>query len=71
MAVDPKQFVYRYNGDVSSEEIEVDSGGELPIPRAGEFVIRNGKQWRIVHRIIEPAADGMPASVRIFLTDHL
>jgi hypothetical protein len=70
-AGDPKQFVYRYNGDVDSEETEVDSGGELPIPGSGEFVIRKGKQWRIVHKIIEPAeADALP-TVRIFLTDHL
>jgi hypothetical protein len=73
MAVgDAKQFVYRYNGDPDSEEVEVDHEGLIPIPRSGEFMIRQGKQWRIVHKLIEPPEppDGLPI-VRIFLTDHL
>jgi hypothetical protein len=70
-AGDAKQFVYRYNGDPHSEEVEVDIEGVIPIPRAGEFVIRKGKQWRIVHKLIEPPEpEGLP-TVRIFLTDHL
>lgn len=66
-----KQFIYRYNGDVRSEEVEVDHDGERAIPRAGEFVIRKGKQWRIVHKIIEPSDTGKLPTVHLFLTDHL
>lgn len=63
-----KQIAYRYNGDENSEEFEVDLDGEVLLPQTGEFMIRKGKEWKAVHRIIESSgAEAIPI-IRIFLT---
>ena len=65
-----KQIVYRYNGDANSEESEVDLDGEVLLPQIGEFMIRKGKQWKAVHRIVEPSGAGAMPIIRIFLSDQ-
>ena len=69
-AKDAKQIVYRYNGDEKSEELEVDLDGEVALPQPGEYMVRKGKQWKAVHRIIESSGAGAIPVIRIFLTDQ-
>jgi hypothetical protein len=66
-----KQLVYRYNGVESSEEVEVDLDGEIPIPNRGDIVLRNGKNWEAVHVTTQISSDGSMPIVRIFLTDKV
>ena len=68
-----KQFVYRYNGVESSEEVELDRDGEIPTPAHGDILTRKGKQWKVIHVITQVAVAGEPAIpvVRVFLTDQL
>ncbi|MGO8719979.1 MAG: hypothetical protein ACLQMO_12285 [Acidobacteriaceae bacterium] len=66
-----KQIVYRYNGDVSSEEVVVDYDGEFPTPQAGDIVERNGKNWKAVQVMIESSNSGAIPILRAFLTDQL
>jgi hypothetical protein len=68
-----KQFVYRYNGVVTSDEIEVDFEGEKPTPQKDQVIVRNGKQWKIVMvNTEEPLNRSGPIPVvRVFLTDQL
>ena len=42
------QFVYRYNGDPSSEETESDLLGVVPVPVKGDVLNRRGKTWTVV-----------------------
>jgi hypothetical protein len=69
-AKNAKQIVYRYNGDENSEELEVDLDGEVILPQPGEFMIRKGKQWKAVHRVVESSGAGAIPVVRLFLSDH-
>jgi hypothetical protein len=45
---DAKQFVYRYNGVESSEEVEVDYDGEVSVPMQNQIVTRKGKAWKAI-----------------------
>jgi hypothetical protein len=67
---DSRKIVYRYNGDASSDEVEVDFNGDMPVPRAGESVTRNGKQWRTIQVEIESDGVGMMKVVHLYLTDR-
>jgi hypothetical protein len=66
---DAKQFVYRYNGDVKSEEVEQDLDGEGAIPVKDQIIQRNGKSWRVIHVTTEVSTrKGGPIPViRVFL----
>lgn len=66
-----KQLLYRYNGVESSEEVEVDTDGEIPVPAKDSIVMRKGKQWKVVHVITEVAGPRALPVVRIFLTDQV
>ena len=65
-----KQVVYRYNGDASTDEVEVDPCGEITIPERDDIIIRKGKRWNVVHVITEETVGGPQAIpiVRIFLS---
>jgi len=65
-----KQIVYRYNGDVSSEEVVVDYEGDIPTPKVGDIIERNKKAWKAVHRIVESSNSGAIPVLRVFLTDQ-
>ena len=41
-----KQIVYRYNGHISSDEIQADARGDLTFAK-GDIVRRPGKNWRV------------------------
>jgi hypothetical protein len=66
-----KQIVYRYNGDPKSDEVVQDADGVLPTHFMGEFVMRNGKLWKVVNVNDELTVAG-PRAIPIhwvFLTD--
>jgi hypothetical protein len=41
-----KQVVYRYNGHLSSDEIEFDAHGKLTFAK-GDVIWRPGKYWKV------------------------
>jgi hypothetical protein len=71
-AKDAKQFVYRYNGDVKSEEVEQDLDGEIVVPQKDQVIVRNGKRLKIVHVNIQSSLSksGPIPVVRVFLTEQ-
>jgi hypothetical protein len=71
MSNNMKQFVYRYNGVESSDEVEVDHDGEIPTPNRDDIITRKGKRWKAVHVITQVSSDGSVPVVRVFLTDQL
>ena len=68
-ARDTKQIIYRFNGDDTSEEIEIDFDGDIVLPEPGEIMIRRGKTWKAVQREIETSGPGTMPIIRLFLTD--
>jgi hypothetical protein len=70
-AKDAKQFVYRYNGDAKSEEVEPDMLGEASVPEKDNIVFRQGKNWKVVHLITEIGSDDRLPVIRVFLTDQI
>lgn len=69
---DAKQFVYRYNGDVKSEEVEQDLDGKVEVPHRGQLIVRNGKNWRVIHVETQSFLNksGPIPVVRVFLTEQ-
>ena len=65
----PKQFVYRYNGVESSEEVEQDFDGTHPVPDQGQVIWRKGKLWEVAHVITTLSGSGAIPVIRVFLTD--
>ena len=65
-----RQFVYQYNHD-RRQEVEQDLTGDRETPIIGSTVIRNGKEWKVVHVIAPVALNGTVPVVRVFLTDRL
>jgi hypothetical protein len=63
-----KQLVYRYNGDETTDEVELDMLGELSIPEKGSLIERKGHRWKVVHVIVEQLATAVPV-YRVFLID--
>lgn len=45
----PKQIVYRYNGDSSTDEVEMDILGNEEVPLKNSLVSRKGRTWTVVH----------------------
>jgi hypothetical protein len=43
---DTKQVVYRYNGHLSTDEIQFDAHGDLAFTK-GDIVWRPGKYWKV------------------------
>ena len=66
-----KQIVYRYNGDPSSEEVVVDSLGEMAVPSQGGVIERKGKRWKVLAVNVETGAKGQLPVHRVFLSDQL
>jgi hypothetical protein len=46
MMVGPKNVIYRYKGNLKSDELEFDKSGKLWFTQ-GDFVSRHGKTWKI------------------------
>ena len=48
-----KQIVFRYNGDPSTEEIDLDMDGDKSVPEQGSFIERKGERWKVVQVNVE------------------
>jgi hypothetical protein len=48
-----KQIVFRYNGDPTTEEIDLDMDGEKSVPKQSSFVDRKGERWKVVQVNVE------------------
>jgi hypothetical protein len=46
--MDAKELIYRYDGDPSTEERVTDVTGEGTVPKVGQIIERQGKEWRVV-----------------------
>lgn len=63
------RFVYRYNEDEKSQEVEEDPSGQKETPIIGSLVSRHGREWKVV-RVIAPVSwRGTVPLVRVFLSD--
>jgi hypothetical protein len=68
-----KQVVYRYNGDPTTEESDLDMDGDKSVPEPGSFIDRRGEPWKVVQVSMETSAEE-PFAIpiyRVFLTDKL
>lgn len=64
-----KQFFYTYNGDQTTGETLEDPFGEIAVPDANTFIVRNGKQWKVVHVTTQTGAKNEWPVVRVSLSD--
>ena len=68
-----KQIVFRYNGDPTTEEIDLDMDGDKSVPELGSFVERKGERWKVAQVNVEKNVTE-PFEVpiyRVFLTNAL
>jgi len=68
-----KQIVFRYNGDPTTKEIDLDMDGDKSVPGQGSFVERKGGRWKVVQVNVEMSvAEPFEVPVhRVFLTNKL
>jgi hypothetical protein len=52
-----KQVVYRYNGHLSTDEIQFDANGDLAFAK-GDIVVRPGKSWKVESTRLEESKHG-------------
>jgi hypothetical protein len=66
-----RQFVYRYNGDATTDEVEVDAVGEMPVPEKGSIITRKGTFCKVVEVNSQFSTNrrGLPIH-RVFLTNQ-
>lgn len=64
-----RHFVYRYNGDADSDEVEVDRHGIMPIPKHGSVIERKGVTWKVDAVQVEATESGTVVApiFRVFL----
>lgn len=67
-----KKIVYRYNGDATTDEEQVDMKGELPTPQKGEVIMRKGVAWKVVDVHVELTVNIRRAVpiYRVYLTNQ-
>jgi len=74
VAVKPaKQIVFRYNGDPTTEEIDLDMDGDKSVPEQGSFIERKGERWKVVQVNVETSV-GEPFQApihRVSLTNQI
>ena len=65
-----KQIVYRYDGHMSSDEMELDAQGVLMFKR-GNIVRRHGKNWKVKSVELESVTADLNElpSWRVYLVD--
>jgi len=66
-----KQIVFRYNGDPTTEEIDLDMDGDKSVPDQGSSIDRRGERWKVVQVNVERSVTE-PFEVpihRVFLTN--
>ena len=66
-----KQIIFRYNGDPSTEEIDLDMDGDKSAPKQDSFVERKGERWKVVQVNVEKnLAEPFEVPIyRVFLTN--
>lgn len=64
-----RSIVYRYNGNPSSDQVELDAHDAVRIPEEGELIERENLQWRVQRVEWEHAGTGPKAVpvVRLYL----
>jgi hypothetical protein len=65
-----KQIVFRYNGDPTTEETDLDMDGDKTVPKQGSFIERKGERWKVV-QVNAERSETEPFVVptfRVFLT---
>jgi hypothetical protein len=69
----PKQIVYRFDGDATTDEAEADLQGEEPIPQKDDVIQRMGRDWKVVSVTLEQSIGETKALpvYRVFLSDHV
>jgi hypothetical protein len=65
-----RQFIYQYNGQGKSQEVEEDLSGRIETPSIGSVITRNGKEWRVFHVIAPVSLIGTVPVIRVFLSDN-
>jgi hypothetical protein len=68
-----KQIVFRYNGDPTTEESDLDMDGDKSVPEQGSFIDRRGERWKVAQVSMETSAEE-PFAVPIYkvsLTDKV
>jgi hypothetical protein len=68
-----KQIVFRYNGDPTTEEIDLDMDGDKSVPKQGSLIDRSGERWKVVQVNVERSVTE-PFEVpihRVFLSNKL
>jgi hypothetical protein len=68
-----KQIVFRYNGDPTTEDIDLDMDGDKSVPEQGSLIDRKGERWKVVQVNVETNVSE-PFEVpihRVFLTNKL
>jgi len=68
-----KQIVFRYNGDPTTEETDLDMDGDKSVPEQGSFIDRRGERWKVAQVSMETSAEehfAVPI-YRVFLTNEL
>ncbi len=68
-----KQIVFRYNGDPTTEESDLDMDGDKSVPKQGAVIERRGKRWKVVQVNVEISAEEPFAvpTYRVSLTNEL
>jgi hypothetical protein len=67
-----KQIVFRYNGDPTTEDIDLDMDGDKSVPEQGSFVERKGERWNVQVNVEMSVAEPFEVPVhRVFLTNKL
>jgi hypothetical protein len=66
-----KQIVFRYNGDPTTEEIDLDMDGDKAVPVQGSVIERRGERWKVDQVLTEVSvSEPFQAPIhRVFLTD--
>jgi hypothetical protein len=69
---EPKQIVYRYNGDEKSDEEDLDILGDAEVPAQGTIIMRKGKPRKAVSIQKEETVVGPRALpiYRVYLSDQ-
>ena len=60
-----KQIVFRYNGDPTTEESDLDMDGDKSVPEPGSFIDRRGERWKVAQVSTETSAEE-PFAVPIY-----
>jgi hypothetical protein len=69
MAIKARQFVYRYNGDERSDEVQPDLRGMMRIPEEDEVVHRHEKDWTVAKIIEVNTSGGRIPEFRVLLQE--